>query len=156
MGFLRNLWNKLTRLFTWLGNLFVKILVVALIVAAIYLAFIGAWPLAIMLLVAAFLVDPDMASAIAEDIGNAAGDVAEALADVSGDVTAGFLSGIFGSELGTMIVTGATVVGGIWLLSKVLSPSKDVQRIPSSSRPTAVAVPDGSSSTVVSDMSGGL
>lgn len=123
MGFFSNLFNKIGQLLRWLGDLIVKIVVIALIVAAIYFVFIGAYLYAALLLIAAFLVHPGIASAFVSDVAGAAGDVAGAVAEVAGEVLDATTDAFFNTDIGRATKFIGLGILGVWGASTLLSAS---------------------------------
>lgn len=112
---IKKAFNAVKRLLTWLGDLIVKIVVIALIIAAIYFIFVGAYVLSALLLVAAFLVHPGVAGDVLGDVAEAAGEVAEVAFDVGGEIADAFFSTDFGRSvkwvgLGILGVWGASTL----------------------------------------------
>jgi len=75
----------------------------------------GSWFIAALLVTGAFLVDPETAGEVIDQIGEVVGTagnaVAEVLGSVSGSVAGGFIQGIFSSPLGLV-----TLGIGFWFL----------------------------------------
>lgn len=112
MGFLRSLWDRLTKVLSKLWSLLTKIAAVVAIIAAIYLLFSGFILYGILLLIAAYLISPETATQVIQATGEAAAGVAEAIGGAAASVTEGFLSGLATSPIG-MVAIG---VGMFFLL----------------------------------------
>jgi hypothetical protein len=127
VDWLSALWDKfksaMTQIFQVLKKIAVVLLIIAAIVflpgvgAAIGLSIASSWWIVGLLLVAAYLLDPEFTSEIIQDIGDVLGEIAGEVGEVAAVVATGFFASLFGSlssPLGLVMLLGV----GYLLLSK--------------------------------------
>jgi small-conductance mechanosensitive channel len=126
---LSDLWDKFVDFHKYLYDNMLKIHAILLIVAAIVflpgvgvalgLAVVSSWWVVGLCLVAAFLIDPETAASVINDIGEVLGDVAVEVADVTGDIIGSIASGLFGN-----ISPALLLIGGGFILFFLLTGDK--------------------------------
>jgi phosphoglycerol transferase MdoB-like AlkP superfamily enzyme len=131
------LWEKFKSAITDILQVLKKAVVIALIIlaiifipgvgAAIGLAIAGSWWIVGLLIVGAFLLDPEFTGEILSDIGDAIGEVAEIVGDVTGEVLSSLAGGLFSGGLGVLLLIG---VGLFFFLSNKKDDDPTIKYLP--------------------------
>lgn len=113
MSFLTKLWDKIKGLLSKIWEILKVIVAVALIIAAVYFLWIGAYLYAAICFAGAFLVDEETAQKVVDGVAGAVTSVAEAVAEVAASAINTVASSLLKGPVGWVLLA----VGAYFLLS---------------------------------------
>lgn len=111
-SFLSKLWDSIKNLLSKIWDILKVIIAVALILAAIYFLWVGAYLYAAICFAGAYLVDEETASKVVDGVTSMVSDVGSAVVEVAGTLANSVASSLLSGPLGWVLLLGA----GMFLL----------------------------------------